>query len=249
MSPPSSFQLVPHIVHNNAAFHAAFHAHYNGQKISGSSTISRCSSLYAKKRKRKNSYNDDNNDDYNDDDDIALKGLTEEEESIVKSLPDFVLPSLQEEKTSSDAPSTLSPPASSQPVPSRSTTVSSLPPRDLSLESTFTFDAVSTPLPKPQQLLNKKRKKKINTDVDNDTRSYAERFGPSSSSPPPPSLNPIEKLRELVTPKTSPEKKEINYLKILENSTWVGIGLLVLWEVYINSPLFERAAPMAPIVY
>ena len=72
MSPPSSFQLVPHIVHNKAAFHAQF----NGQKISGSSTTSRHSSLYAKKRKRKNSYNDD----YNDDDDIALEGLTEEEE-------------------------------------------------------------------------------------------------------------------------------------------------------------------------
>ena len=52
-----------------------------------------------------------------------------------------------------------------------------------------------------------------------------------------------------MAPKEIPEKKEINYLKILENSTWVGIGLLVLWEVYINSPLFERAAPMAPIVY
>eukprot|EP00977_Amphora_coffeiformis_P010979 scaffold2614_cov132-Amphora_coffeaeformis.AAC.6 len=38
-------------------------------------------------------------------------------------------------------------------------------------------------------------------------------------------------------------------VKILETGTWVGIALLVVWEIYINSPLFERAAPMAPVVY
>lgn len=42
---------------------------------------------------------------------------------------------------------------------------------------------------------------------------------------------------------------KISPLKILENSTWVCIGLLVVWEIYINSPFFDRAAPMAPIVY
>mmetsp|Transcript_33448 Transcript_33448/g.64215 ORF Transcript_33448/g.64215 Transcript_33448/m.64215 type:complete len:321 (-) Transcript_33448:108-1070(-) len=41
----------------------------------------------------------------------------------------------------------------------------------------------------------------------------------------------------------------INILKLLENGAWVGIGLLVLWEVYINSPFFERAAPLIPVVY
>ena len=45
------------------------------------------------------------------------------------------------------------------------------------------------------------------------------------------------------------EKGEVSAIKILESGTWVGIGILVLWEVYINSPLFERAAPMAPVVY
>lgn len=38
-------------------------------------------------------------------------------------------------------------------------------------------------------------------------------------------------------------------LKVLENATWLGIFLLIAWEVYINSPLFDRAAPMAPVVY
>lgn len=45
------------------------------------------------------------------------------------------------------------------------------------------------------------------------------------------------------------EKGEVKFYKILETGAWAGIFLLVAWEVYINSPLFERAAPMAPVVY
>lgn len=30
---------------------------------------------------------------------------------------------------------------------------------------------------------------------------------------------------------------------------WLGIFLLVGWEFYLNSPLFDRAAPMAPVLY
>jgi hypothetical protein len=41
----------------------------------------------------------------------------------------------------------------------------------------------------------------------------------------------------------------LNVLKLLENGAWVGIGLLVVWEIYINSPLFERAAPLIPAVF
>jgi hypothetical protein len=45
------------------------------------------------------------------------------------------------------------------------------------------------------------------------------------------------------------EKGEVSAIKMLESGTWLGIGVLVAWEVYINSPLFQRAAPMAPVVY
>lgn len=45
------------------------------------------------------------------------------------------------------------------------------------------------------------------------------------------------------------EKGEVSAVKILEAGTWAGIGLLVAWEVYINSPFFERAAPVIPVVY
>lgn len=37
--------------------------------------------------------------------------------------------------------------------------------------------------------------------------------------------------------------------QILEAGAWGGIFLLIAWEVYLNSPLFDRAAPMAPVVY
>jgi hypothetical protein len=43
--------------------------------------------------------------------------------------------------------------------------------------------------------------------------------------------------------------RESSELKLVENATWLGIFLLVAWEIYINSPFFERAAPLAPIVY
>lgn len=43
--------------------------------------------------------------------------------------------------------------------------------------------------------------------------------------------------------------EDFNMLKLLENGAWTGIGLLVLWEVYINSPLFDRAASIIPVVY
>eukprot|EP00584_Thalassiosira_punctigera_P009026 CAMPEP_0172529792 /NCGR_PEP_ID=MMETSP1067-20121228/3779_1 /TAXON_ID=265564 ORGANISM="Thalassiosira punctigera, Strain Tpunct2005C2" /NCGR_SAMPLE_ID=MMETSP1067 /ASSEMBLY_ACC=CAM_ASM_000444 /LENGTH=298 /DNA_ID=CAMNT_0013313915 /DNA_START=136 /DNA_END=1032 /DNA_ORIENTATION=+ len=43
--------------------------------------------------------------------------------------------------------------------------------------------------------------------------------------------------------------EDLNILKLLENGAWVGIGLLVVWEIYINSPLFDRAAPLIPVVY
>jgi hypothetical protein len=45
------------------------------------------------------------------------------------------------------------------------------------------------------------------------------------------------------------EKGKVSGVKILEAGTWAGIGLLVAWELYINSPFFERAAPVIPVVY
>ena len=42
---------------------------------------------------------------------------------------------------------------------------------------------------------------------------------------------------------------DLNIVKVTENGAWIGIGLLVVWEIYINSPFFDRAAPLIPVVY
>ncbi len=55
--------------------------------------------------------------------------------------------------------------------------------------------------------------------------------------------------REALAEEEKSPFEDLNILKLLENGAWVGIGLLVLWEVYINSPFFERAAPLIPVVY
>jgi len=45
------------------------------------------------------------------------------------------------------------------------------------------------------------------------------------------------------------EKGEVSAVKVLEQGAWLGIYSLIGWEIYINSPFFDRAGPMAPIVY
>jgi len=51
-------------------------------------------------------------------------------------------------------------------------------------------------------------------------------------------------------PKFLNEKGEVSAVKILEQGAWLGIYTLVGWELYINSPLFERATKeFAPIVF
>ena len=48
---------------------------------------------------------------------------------------------------------------------------------------------------------------------------------------------------------TDGDTGEVKPLKIVEAGAWLGIFLLVAWEIYINSPFFERAAPLIPVVY
>lgn len=57
-------------------------------------------------------------------------------------------------------------------------------------------------------------------------------------------VNPLKSIPFILD-----EKGEVSAVKILEAGAWLGIGLLVLWEVYINSPLFDRQAPLAPFVF
>mmetsp|Transcript_24645 Transcript_24645/g.23668 ORF Transcript_24645/g.23668 Transcript_24645/m.23668 type:complete len:264 (-) Transcript_24645:64-855(-) len=42
---------------------------------------------------------------------------------------------------------------------------------------------------------------------------------------------------------------EFNYVKFVEQGTWFSIYALVGWEIYINTPLFDRAGTLSPVVF
>mmetsp|Transcript_14496 Transcript_14496/g.35056 ORF Transcript_14496/g.35056 Transcript_14496/m.35056 type:complete len:240 (+) Transcript_14496:67-786(+) len=88
--------------------------------------------------------------------------------------------------------------------------------------------------------------------------------GPSDSAPPAPGSKAerraqrkaaaiarveAEKESTFDIPFITDESGKISGLKILEAGAWAGIFLLIGWEVYINSPFFDRAGPMAPVVF
>jgi hypothetical protein len=50
-------------------------------------------------------------------------------------------------------------------------------------------------------------------------------------------------------PFVSDDKGKVRPVKVLEAGAWAGIILLFTWEIYLNSPFFDRAAPMAPVVF
>lgn len=113
---------------------------------------------------------------------------------------------------------------------------------DRSLEKSFQFDEPDNPLPdlgelKSPQPIGKKK-----------ARQEARRAAAIAEDEEGDRLvdNVSDALGSLPFLKSDRESSE---LKLVENATWLGIFLLVGWELYINSPFFERAAPIAPIVY
>lgn len=60
---------------------------------------------------------------------------------------------------------------------------------------------------------------------------------------------PEEDVLAKFFPQFLDEKGNFSAIKLLENGAWLGIFLLVVWEFYINSPFFDRAAPLAPVVF
>jgi hypothetical protein len=113
---------------------------------------------------------------------------------------------------------------------------------DRSLEKSFQFDEPDDPLPdlgelKTPQPVGKKK-----------ARQEARRLAAIAEEEQEGSIvdSVSDALSSLPFLKSDRESSE---LKLVENATWLGIFLLVAWELYINSPFFERAAPIAPIVY
>mmetsp|Transcript_3174 Transcript_3174/g.8589 ORF Transcript_3174/g.8589 Transcript_3174/m.8589 type:complete len:284 (+) Transcript_3174:95-946(+) len=60
---------------------------------------------------------------------------------------------------------------------------------------------------------------------------------------------PEESFMSRFFPQLLDEEGKVSGVKLLENGAWAGIYLLIAWEAYINSPFFERAAPLAPVVF
>lgn len=124
---------------------------------------------------------------------------------------------------------------------------------DRSLESKLQFDETSPegePLPDLAALTKQQREEERRTGLPSPTskkraRQEARRAAAAAAREQEEEEEGI--LARL--PFIRDEEGKVSPLKILENSTWACIGMLVLWELYINSPFFDRAAPMAPVVY
>jgi hypothetical protein len=74
-------------------------------------------------------------------------------------------------------------------------------------------------------------------------RAAAQALEPEAEEP-----NILQPLLDKL-PNIRDEKGKVSAVKLLEAGAWTGIYLLVAWEIYLNSPLFDRAAPLAPVVY
>uniref|UniRef100_A0A7S2K6L2 Uncharacterized protein n=1 Tax=Leptocylindrus danicus TaxID=163516 RepID=A0A7S2K6L2_9STRA len=120
--------------------------------------------------------------------------------------------------------------------------------RNREVEATFEFDEVANPLPRPGQakgsvgggeVIGKKRAKaEARRAAAIERAQLEEEEGLGSSAV-------FSSISNLVTG----EATDGGIPKIIETGTWAGIFVLVLWEVYINSPFFERVQPMIPVVY
>lgn len=112
---------------------------------------------------------------------------------------------------------------------------------DRSLESSFQFEEPDNPLPDLKDLVTPQPGKKK-------ARQEARRAAAIAQEEEESSIvdSVSDALGSLPFLKSD---RESSSLKLVENATWLGIFLLIAWEVYINSPFFERAAPLSPIVY
>lgn len=116
--------------------------------------------------------------------------------------------------------------------------------RDRSLEGTFEFDDVKAPLPKLGRQSSGSAeiggvgKKKAKSDARRAAAIAAAEEAEKENSVFLGFLGGGDGIQDDLKP-----------IKLIENATWIGIFVLVAWELYINSPLFDRAQPLIPVVY
>lgn len=167
-----------------------------------------------------------------------------DEDSTDDSLPDFDITDESSASLSSESASSSNRIGSVDEITAammgssyqKETSVSDLI-RDRSLESKFQFDDTDTDTTLPDLAI-------LPTAVGKKKARQAARIAAAEKKQEEEDANLLSKI-----PFIRDEKGEVSALKILENGTWLGIGLLVGWELYINSPFFDRAQPMIPVIY
>jgi hypothetical protein len=119
---------------------------------------------------------------------------------------------------------------------------------DRSLESKFVFDEPDEPLPDFAELARSAEPDEVPVVGSKKARQAARRAAAIARKEE--EEKDSSKVSDFLSnlPLVGSDR-ENESLKLVETGTWIGIFLLIAWEVYINSPFFERTAPMAPIVY
>jgi hypothetical protein len=129
---------------------------------------------------------------------------------------------------------------------------------DRGLESKMQFDvtAESAAMPDLADLARASAADAADTGIDDSSlsggkkraRQEARRAAAQALEPEVEEPNILQPLIDKL-PNIRDEKGKVSAVKLLEAGAWTGIYLLVAWEIYINSPFFDRAGPMAPVVY
>ena len=212
-------------------------ATFRRPQLAGGDCSITSTSLAATKRKRRRKVSSENDDE----DDLDFSTASSE-------LPDFDLatdysdaPPPSKARPSMDASNEIAPEMMARPSSKPTRSVDQLI-RDRSLESKFVFEDDSDDQSLPDlAVIAKSSSKKQRKGTSKMTTK--ERTSSASSMDDTPSfLEQIPFIKDEKTGKVTP-------LKVLEAGTWLGIFLLLSWEVYINTPFFDRAAPLVPVVY
>jgi len=181
------------------------------------------------------------------DDDLPDFDLDEDispEESFSPSKPSSA-PSVSMEETVMEAmsdPSVLQAMQAGSSAPQTSSTKDILRSRSRELESTFEFDEVSNPLPRPGMKTTSDGRIGM-------SKKQAKREARRAAALQAEAEEEEGKLLSSVSDFLNEKASDGGFPKIVELGTWVSIGILVAWEAYINSPFFERAQPLIPVVY
>lgn len=202
-----------------------------------------------KKRRRKKTQEKEIETSYNDEDDddelpdFDLPEFDTDEKVVEKSTNNMQqLPADMELSISSSVK------ASASPV--QSTSVKNLlRSRDRSIENTFEFDAVADPLPRPTPSSSLSSSDDDLVIPEGMSKKRAKAEARKAAAIQRGALKEEEESSIIDYIPFVKNVNEDNPVKLLEYGAWSGIFALVAWEIYINSPLFERVAPMAPVVY